>query len=119
MVRRKPTAPRIDLRSTIGFGEPGNKMLDDALIKLVKDVRRDSEEDVGVREVLPEGMTYRLDAYSAAGTSEGSRGLVDGFECVEDLPKVAEWPFSVCCVADLLTSDVALGACAVLAAGDH
>lgn len=119
VVYRKTRAAGVDLFYTVGVLNPRDEVLDYSLIELMQDVGSDGDEDVGVGEVLPEGVVDRLDANLSARLRKGKGTLIEGSEGIEDLGEVSEWSRSICRTPEIISMDVALRALAVLAAHDE
>jgi len=50
----------IDFGCTNGSGNPANKVFEDTLVELVKNIRHNGAKDMGVRKVDPEGFDDRF-----------------------------------------------------------
>lgn len=119
VVRRETSTAGIQFLRAICSFKPTEDMLDDTLMKLMQDVRSDGQEDVDVGELLPERMSYRLDACVATCPGECGRSVVSLPERSEDVGKVTQCAIRICVVSDVCRSDVALGTGGILAAGDE
>ena len=118
MVWRETSTARIELFSAIRCLKPTKNVFDNTLMELMQDVWHNREEDIDVGQLLPEWMVHGLDPHLLACTGECSRSVVNLPQCSEDVCQVVEWAIGVCVVSDVCGSNVALGAGAVLAAGN-
>ena len=70
VVRWQAAAAGIDFGLPKSLGNPRNNMFQNALIDLMKDVRRDGFVDVQERQMLPERILYGFDTDILAGFVE-------------------------------------------------
>lgn len=70
---------------------------DDALIKLMEGVRRDSKKDIRKHKIFPVEMEDRLDpsVTTCAGIRVGP--VIKRRRGVEDLGKDTKWAWCICC----------------------
>jgi len=85
------TTPGINFGCTNGSGNPANKVFEDTLVELVKNIRHNGVKDMGVGKVDPEGFNDGFDACCKAGLEVAGRISVKGIQCLKDYLKVTEF----------------------------
>ena len=81
----------INLGSTVRGYHPLDKMLDNTLIKLMKNVGSDGSVDMGEWEIFPEGFNDRLDADVFACLKEMDWVIIETIECIENCFQIFEF----------------------------
>ena len=119
MVWREAATACIQLLGAIRCLQPGQNVLDYALMELMEDIWRDGSEDVDVGKAFPEGMGDGLDSGLPASLVECSRCVLNLGKSIEDLDKITKRAVGVGVIAHLISWDVAFRAGSILATGDE
>ena len=89
MIGRQSTTSSINLCIAIDHSQPRDKVFDDPLVQLVKDVRSDRLVDIQKWQIFPERMLHRFDSSFSACLCEGCGALTYCVERFEDFRKLA------------------------------